>query len=134
MPPKTPREPEHVRLDRWLWAARFFKTRSLAAAAIQGGKVHLEGERVKRSKAVHVGDQVRIRKGAFEQVVIVQQLSEHRGSATDAAQLYAETEASLRAREHRARELRGQPAFEFKGKGRPTKRERRMLDRFKRDR
>jgi ribosome-associated heat shock protein Hsp15 len=74
-----PHAPERVRLDRWLWAARFYKTRSLAAAAIAGGKVHLSGQRVKRSKMVQVGDALRIRKGIYEYAVIVQGLAERRG-------------------------------------------------------
>ena len=129
---REPDIPRRVRLDRWLWAARFYKTRSLAAAAIAGGKVHLAGQRVKRAKMVQLGDEVRIRKGAYEYAVIVQQLSERRGPPKDAARLYAETPESRAARERLAAELRAQPSFQFKGKGRPTKKDRRLLDRWKR--
>ena len=132
MPPAEPAR--RVRLDRWLWAARFYKTRSLAAAAIAGGKVQLLGQRVKRSKLVQVGDEVRLRKGAFEQTVIVRALSERRGPPAEAATLYEETAASLHARERRSAEMRVQPTFDFKTKGRPTKKERREIDRWKRSR
>lgn len=127
-----PHAPERVRLDRWLWAARFYKTRSLAAAAIAGGKVHLSGQRVKRSKMVQVGDALRIRKGIYEYAVIVQGLAERRGRPAEAADLYAETPESLAARERVSAELQARRTFEFKGKGRPTKKERRLLDRWKR--
>jgi ribosome-associated heat shock protein Hsp15 len=86
MPEQT--SPDKVRLDRWLWAARFYKTRSLAARAIDGGKVQLNGTRVKRSALVHHDDTVRIRKPPVEYVVRVRELSEHRGSASVAQALY----------------------------------------------
>lgn len=129
---REPDAPQRVRLDRWLWAARFFKTRSLAAQATAGGKVHLNGERVKRAKMVQLGDEVRIRKGTDEFVVIVQALSERRGPPADAARLYAETPESQATRERLAAQRRSEPSFEFKGKGRPTKKERRRLDQWKR--
>ncbi len=132
MPPAEPEE--RVRLDRWLWAARFYKTRSLAAAAIAGGKVQLQGQRVKRSKLVQVGDEVRMRKGPFEQTVIIRALSERRGPPAEAAALYEETVESIRARERRSTEMHVQPSFDFKTKGRPTKKERREIDRWKRSR
>lgn len=123
-----------VRLDRWLWAARFFKTRSLAAAAIAGGKVHVGGTRVKRARLVHVGDELRIRKGPYQYVVIVRGVSARRGPPADAARLYKESAESRHAREHLALELRAQPTLRFKGKGRPTKKERRTLDRWRTER
>lgn len=132
---KSKAEPgDAVRLDRWLWTARFFKTRSLAAAAAAGGKVHVGGTRAKRARLVHVGDELRIRKGPYQYVVIVRGLSEHRGPPADAAQLYEETAESRQARERLALELRAQPTFEFKGRGKPSKKERRMLDRWRTDR
>jgi ribosome-associated heat shock protein Hsp15 len=121
-----------VRIDKWLWAARFFKTRSLAAEAIGGGKVLVAGERVKPAKMLQVGDEVRLRMGPYEHVVIVQALSERRGPATVAATLYAETPASRVAREKLADQLRMAPAaFVYEDKGRPTKRDRRDIERLR---
>jgi ribosome-associated heat shock protein Hsp15 len=120
-----------VRLDRWLWAARFFKTRALAAAAVGGGKVELNGERPKRAKPLAVGDRLRIRRGPFEYLVVVRALAEQRGPPGVAATLYEEDPDGRRRRERLAEELRVAPAFRYEGKGRPTKRERRDLDRLK---
>lgn len=120
-----------VRLDRWLWAARFFKTRALAAAAVGGGKVELNGERPKRAKPLAVGDRLRIRRGPFEYLVVVRALAEQRGPPGVAATLYEEDADGRRRRERLADELRVAPAFRYEGKGRPTKRERRDLDRLK---
>ncbi len=121
-----------VRLDKWLWAARFFKTRSVAADAIGGGKVQLNGRRVKRAHLVHVGDELRVRKGPFEHCVVVRQLSERRGPAKEAQQLYDETEESRLKRDTLAIQLKSVPANTFRTKGRPTKKERREIDRFRR--
>ena len=123
-------QPAGVRLDKWLWAARFFKTRSLAAKAVEAGKVQVNGDRAKRSKMVQVGDQVRVRIGPFEHLVVVQGVSEHRGPAAVAATLFEETPASKRARETLASQLRTAKVPRFEGKGRPTKRDRRRLDRL----
>ena len=121
-----------VRVDKWLWAARFFKTRSLAADAIGAGKVELNGERVKPAKLVQIGDEVSIRLGAYMHVVHVRALSERRGPATVAATLYDETVESVAARAKLAEQLRMAPAaFVYEEKGRPTKRDRRELDRFR---
>jgi ribosome-associated heat shock protein Hsp15 len=130
------REPHHdkVRLDRWLWASRFFKTRSLAAEAIDGGKVQVNGTRVKRSKQIEIGDVLRIRKPPFEFTVAVRELAEHRAAAKVAQGFYEETPESLRARELLRTQLRLQPDADYEGRGRPTKRERRQIDRFKRER
>ena len=126
--------PGRVRVDKWLWAARFFKTRSLAADAIGGGKIVVNGERVKPAKLVQAGDEIRIRLGPYEHVVHVRGLSERRGPATVAATLYQETEASVAARAKLAEQLRMAPAaFVYEDKGRPTKRDRRELDRFRDD-
>jgi ribosome-associated heat shock protein Hsp15 len=127
--------PGRVRVDKWLWAARFFKTRSLAAEAIGGGKVLVAGERIKPAKLVQAGDEVRIRLGPYEHVVIVRQTSERRGPATVAAALYEETDASRSAREKLAEQLRIAPAgFVFEDKGRPTKRDRRDIERLRDER
>ena len=124
-----------VRIDKWLWAARFFKTRSLAADAVSGGKVLMAGERVKQAKLLQVGDEVRLRVGPYEHVVIVRALSERRGPATAAATLYEETTASRTAREKLAEQLRMAPAtFVYEEKGRPTKRDRRDLERLRDER
>ncbi len=123
---------DKVRLDRWLWAARFYKTRSVAADAIDGGKVQVNGTRVKRSKLIEVGDRLRIRKPPYELVVGVVQLSEHRGPAKVAQTLYEETPESVAAREKLRTQLKHQPATSYEGKGRPTKKDRRLIDRFKR--
>jgi ribosome-associated heat shock protein Hsp15 len=124
-----------VRLDKWLWAARFFKTRSLAADAIGGGKVLVAGERVKPAKLLQAGDEVRLRLGPYEYVVIVRGVSERRGPATVAATLYEETTSSRDAREKLAEQLRMAPAgFVFEEKGRPTKRDRREIERLRDDR
>ena len=121
-----------VRIDKWLWAARFFKTRSLAVDALESGKVELKQERVKPAKLVQVGDEIRVRVGAYEQSVIVRALSERRGPASVAATLYEETAASITARTARAEQLRMAPAaFVYEDKGRPTKRNRRTLQRFR---
>lgn len=121
-----------VRLDRWLWAARFFKTRSIAVEAISGGKVQVNGHRAKRAKLVHVGDEIRIRKGPYEHLVEVKDLSERRGPAKDAQALYEESAASRKRRETLAAQLKAVPDTKFRGKGRPTKKERRDIERFRR--
>lgn len=120
-----------VRLDKWLWAARFYKTRALAADAIDGGKIEVNGDRARRARPLAVGDRVRIRKPPFEQVVVVCALSERRGGAPEAARLYEETAESRKAREQLAAQLRavGPPAF--REAGRPSKKERREIDRWR---
>lgn len=120
-----------VRLDRWLWAARFFKTRRTATEAVEGGKVHLNGRRPKKSKAVKIGDELRIRRGLYESVVRVTGLADKRRSAKEAVLLYEESEESREAREKLRLQMRSAPAPEFKYKGRPTKKERRELDRMR---
>jgi ribosome-associated heat shock protein Hsp15 len=122
--------PERVRLDKWLWAARFYKTRGLAAEAIDGGKVEVNAARAKRAKMVQVGDEVRIRQSPFEHVVVVRGVSERRGPATVAATLYEETAASKAKREALATQIRAMPADDWDS-GRPTKRDRREIERFR---
>jgi len=120
-----------VRLDKWLWAARFFKTRSLAADAIEGGKVEVNGDRAKRAKQVGAGDQVRVRIGAYEHIVHVRDVSERRGPATAAALLYEETPASVKAREALALQMRAANTAYGYDEGRPTKKDRREIERFR---
>ncbi|MEY4609588.1 MAG: heat shock protein 15 [Gemmatimonadota bacterium] len=120
-----------VRLDKWLWAARFFKTRSLATEAVDGGKTQVNGERVKPAKPVKVGDEIRIRIGPYEYIVTVTGTAERRGPAALAATLYEETEASRTTRERLHWQLTtAAPALDPE-KGRPTKRDRRDLERFR---
>lgn len=121
-----------VRLDKWLWAARFFKTRSQAATAIDGGKIDVNGEKPKRAHPVQLGDTVRIGKGMFEWIVVVRGLSELRGPAKVAITLYEETASSKQTREELAYQLKNAPALTFLGGGRPTKRNRREIDKLKR--
>jgi ribosome-associated heat shock protein Hsp15 len=125
-------EETRVRLDKWLWAARFYKTRSLAAEAISGGKVQVNGDRVKRAKSLAVGDQIRIRQGPYEHQVVVRELSEHRGPAVDAARLYEETPESRTARETMALQLKSFHAAFAPERRRPSKKDRREMEKFKR--
>jgi ribosome-associated heat shock protein Hsp15 len=114
-----------VRIDKWLWAARFYKTRSLATEAVAGGRVHVEGVRVKPSRDVKVGETVEITQGPVRRVVEVTALADRRGSAAVAATLYTETPESVAAREQHALERKlTAPIFG----GRPTKVDRRRLD------
>lgn len=122
---------EQVRLDKWLWAARFFKTRSLAADAIDGGKVQVNGDRVKRAKEVRAGDMVRVRLGPYEHHVKVLVPSDHRGPAVVARTLYEETSESVTAREKLRDQLSLLPSAFVPAAERPTKRDRRKMDRFR---
>jgi ribosome-associated heat shock protein Hsp15 len=119
-----------ARIDKWLWAARFFKTRSIAQQAIEGGKVRLNGERTKPARDLKVGDTLDIQIGSYEWSVRVLQLSDKRGPATVARTLYEESEESRarRANEAAKRRLTVEPALSRKG--RPTKRDRRDLERW----
>lgn len=122
--------PAKVRIDKWLWAARFYKTRSLASTAIKGGKVAVNGQRAKPSRELTAGDTVTLRQGYEEKTVIVQALSEQRGPASQAQQLYQETRESQQKRD-KEKELRRLAAVQRPhGEGRPTKRERRQIHRF----
>ena len=120
-----------VRLDKWLWAARFYKTRSLAKTAIDGGKVRLNGARPKAAKEVAAGDTVTVTRGEVVQQVTVTAVAERRGSATVAAELYDESEESIASREAIRIERRLQRAGMVAGKGRPNKKERRRLMQLK---
>ena len=119
-----------VRLDRWLWAARFFKTRALSAAAIAGGKVQVNGTRAKPAKQLQVGDALRIRVGPYEWLVTVRALSERRGPPKVAQTLYEESTDGRAARERLAELHKIAPAPAYQGKGRPTKKERREIERL----
>ncbi len=123
--------PDGVRIDKWLWAARFFKTRALAVEAIAGGKVQVNGTRAKRSKLIYQGDGVRLRKGPYEYQLVVRVAGDRRGSATEAAKLYEETDEGRRIRERLAEQHRLVARTLQTTKGRPTKKERRDLDRLK---
>ena len=118
---------DRLRIDKWLWAARFFKTRSLAAQAVEGGRVRLAGERVKPAKELKPGDEVTVHIGELEWVVEVCALSARRGPAEAARQLYAEREESRARREAIVATRRLEPEPGFGMRGRPTKRDRRML-------
>ena len=123
---------ELVRIDKWLWAARFYKTRSLATDAVLAGHVHVNGARVKPAKDVRVGDDVEVRIGTFTWSVAVTGLSDKRGSATVARTLYAETPESAKAREEQALQRRlARPLGAELGE-RPTKQDRRRLDALRR--
>lgn len=121
---------DKVRIDKWLWAARFFKTRALASDAVDGGKVRINEQRVKPAKTVNVGDVLHIRRDRFEFVVTVLALSNRRGPAPEAAKLYSESEESRAAREELALLLKAENAALGERKGRPTKRDRRHIVRF----
>jgi len=120
-----------VRLDKWLWAARFFKTRSLAKTAIDGGKVHLNGQRVKVSKEISAGDILQIRQGVDEKVVRIQQLSDQRRGAPEAQLLYEETTESLAKREKEALARKSAGGMIDRPIHRPTKKQRRQIHNFK---
>jgi len=124
-------EEGRVRLDKWLWAARFFKTRALAAEAVEGGKVQVNGDRPKRARPLQVGDEIRIRLGPYEHTITVRALSARRGPAAEAAGLYEETAASRTAREALAIQLKALHAAFGPDRGRPTKKDRREIERLK---
>ena len=122
---------EKIRLDKWLWAARFYKTRSLAKEAIDGGKVHLNGARCKPGKEPKVGDTIRFRAGWDEKTVVVQALSDKRQKAEIAQQLYAETEESIALREKAALERKAMNGAMVRPDRKPDKKERRKLRELK---
>ncbi len=123
-----------VRLDKWLWAARFFKTRALASEAVAGGKVYLNGARAKPGRAVAVGDHLNIRRGPYVFDIVVRALASRRGPAALAASLYEESEQSREERARVATQLENARALHSEQRGRPDKRERRTLIRFLRRR
>jgi len=130
MPSRPESAPENlqVRLDKWLWAARFYKTRQIAIDAILAGRVEVNGERAKPAKAIRLADALMIRKPPYGFHISVQQLAEKRGAARIAQTMYVETAQSIAAREQLRAEIREMPAPVFRG--RPTKRDRRTMDKF----
>jgi len=120
-----------VRLDKWLWAARFFKTRSLAKEAVDGGKVHYNQQRCKPSKIVEVGTELLIRQGFVEKTIIVENISGQRRNATFAQELYQETDESITKREKASLERKHMMGGQSMPTGKPNKRDRRLIHRFK---
>lgn len=125
---ETPR----VRLDKWLWAARFFKTRALAAGAIESGKVEVNGERAKRAKQLQVGDSVRIRLGPYHYLIAVLAVSERRGPASVARTLYEENAEGRKAREALQLQVKAAQSASGYTQGRPTKKDRREIEKVRR--
>ena len=124
-------EQDKVRLDKWLWAARFFKTRQLAAEAINGGKVHLNGQRTKPGKEVQIGSQLRIHKGSLEWDIIVKVPAAQRRPASEASGFYEESEESFLHRQELTRQLREAKAMEPQPiRGKLNKKDRRLIHRF----
>ena len=133
VPTRTPAAARtEQRLDRWLWAARFFKTRGLAAEAVTGGLVHLNGARVKPAKATRVGDTVQVQRGETTTVVVVRALNDQRRPAPEAALLHEETPESRQAREDHLARRRTEAASRLERLGRPTKQARRESIRLRR--
>ena len=120
--------PPTLRIDRWLWAARFFKTRTSAAAAVSGGKVHLNGQRTKPAKSVRAGDRLDVRRGDNRWEVTVLATAERRGPASEARTLYEELPESVERRAREREERRERRLAVGAGAGRPTKRDRRRFD------
>src|SRR5262245_6960847 len=121
---------EPTRIDKWLWAARFFKTRSLAAEAVTGGKIDVNGARPKPSRIMRIGDQLSIRRGPYEWTVVVRGLAKLRGPASEAQLLYEETKESIHKREMTSAQLKLERPPEFHSPGRPSKKNRRAVLRF----
>ena len=121
-----------MRVDKWLWAARFFKTRSAATDAVDGGHVEVNGDRAKPAKDIKVGDELRIRQHQTTYVVHVRAFAERRGPASEAQTLYEETPESRAERERVAEQRRLAPPMAYEEGGRPTKKDRRNLARVKR--
>lgn len=119
-----------VRIDKWLWAARFFKTRALSAEAVEGGKVSVNGDRVKPAKALKAGDALELRIGPYTWSITVTELSDRRGSATEAARLYQESADSRRGREETAERIKAERLSNPFPRGRPTKKQRRQIHKF----
>ena len=134
MKPPQSQEHEHqgkVRLDKWLWAARFYKTRGLAADAVDAGKIEVNGERAKRSRMIQKADRIRIRIGPYEHVIEVLGVSDKRGSAPVARLLYEEDPESVKAREVMAAHVRAMSVSSGYESGKPSKKDRRDLERLK---
>ena len=123
---------KRIRLDKWLWSARFFKTRSLAADAVETGKVEVNGERAKRAKQLQAGDSLRIRLGPYHHLVTVRALSERRGPASVAATLYEESAEGRRTREAMQVQVKAAQSVPGYERGRPTKKDRREIEKMRR--
>lgn len=126
MTKQTASQITEIRIDKWLWAARFFKSRSISHEAVSGGKVHLNGQRTKPSKSIRINDVLQIRQGNEDKIVVVKELSEKRVSASLARELYEETSESIRARATKKAELRI-VSSSYSAPKRPNKKERRQL-------
>ena len=122
---------DRLRVDKWLWAARFFKTRSIAKTAIEGGKVHLNGQRVKVSREITVGETVVIKQGWDEKEIVVLGLSAQRGPATVARELYEETAASIEKREREAQARKAAGGAVARPTQKPGKHQRKALERLR---
>ncbi|MBJ6136482.1 ribosome-associated heat shock protein Hsp15 [Marinobacter litoralis] len=127
----TNTEDQKVRLDKWLWAARFYKTRSLAKEAIEGGKVHYNSQRTKPGKIVESGAKVTLRQGWQEKIVIIDGISDRRRGAPEAQKLYHETEESAKKREEMAWQRKTMQAAQLPPARRPSKKDRRKIQRFR---
>jgi ribosome-associated heat shock protein Hsp15 len=123
---------DSVRLDKWLWAARFYKTRALAAAAIKGNKIRVNEQPVKAAKSIHIGDKLQIRKTPYQYSITILKLTSNRLSASLAAELFREDEESKQARNDLAMQIKAESASYPRTIGRPTKRNRREIIRFTR--
>jgi ribosome-associated heat shock protein Hsp15 len=121
---------EPVRIDKWLWAARFFKTRGLAAEAVGGGKVEVNGDRAKPSRIVRIGDTISIRRGHYEWTIVVKDVVRLRGPASQAQKLYEETDESVRKRDAAIAQLKLERSPGFNALGRPSKKDRRAMRQF----
>jgi ribosome-associated heat shock protein Hsp15 len=130
----SPSHRDGARLDKWLWAARIFKTRQMAAKAISGGRVEVNGTRTKPSKCTRTGDVLSVRKGPYTYVLIVDRVSDRRGPASEASKLYSETESSVNERLRLARELKTRAAQVLYDAGKPDARTRRLARARKRER
>jgi len=119
-----------VRIDKWLWAARFYKTRSIAKVAVDGGKIQLEGNRVRPGKEIVVGSTIKIKQGWDDKIIIVTALKDRRGTATEASLLYEETAASIESRLSNAEQRKMAQAAAPQSDSRPNKKERRQIMRF----
>lgn len=129
-PPADQTLKARVRLDKWLWAARFYKTRNIAKQAIEGGKVYCDGSRAKPSKEIELYTKIKLRQGHDEKTIEVIKLIDQRKGAAEAQALYCETPESMLLREKRAAERKAQPSF-YDQNGKPNKRDRRLIHRFK---
>lgn len=121
---------DKIRLDKWLWAARFFKTRAQAKEAIEGGKVHVNGQRTKVSKTAEIGAQLSVRQGPDEKIIIIKALSDQRRGAPEAQLLYEETPESIKARTEAGERRRIMRTFNAVPDHKPNKKERRDMQRF----